>query len=115
MICDRIAVDAANPLTPHRRARIAAAIDVIEAYRRAVAVPPRHELDRHRILRAMAPPCTQGGARVSSASRSEASGVQKRQTRACSDATGKNNAARDVSGEPRLSSPPGRQGAGSFP
>ena len=47
---------AAPDASARHRARIAAAIDVIEAYRRAVAVPPRHELDRHlRILRAMAP------------------------------------------------------------
>ena len=47
---------AAPDASARHRARIAAAIDVIEAHRRAVAVPPRHELDRHlRILRAMAP------------------------------------------------------------
>lgn len=47
---------AAPDASTRHRARIAAAIDVIEAYRRAVAVPPRHELDRHvRVLRAMAP------------------------------------------------------------
>jgi Helix-turn-helix domain len=46
---------APNP-RERNRARITAAIDVLDAYREAVRVAPRHELDRHvRVLRAMAP------------------------------------------------------------